>query len=128
MIKKRILPIIKQTAETLGYPEDVVEHLVMYSFARLKEEIASNLTHPKIRLFHFGSFEVSQPALISEIKHLIKKIRLSRHPDDVARLRKLLKLRHKAYDYSKSRKFKQRFGSWHYKAAGGPDVDPLEES
>ena len=126
MIKRKINPLIKETAKTLNYPEAVVNHLVMYSFAHLKEEMTTESRYPKIRLFHLGSFEVNRNALRTEIQHTITKIRLSRTPELVSKLNRLLQLRHKVYAYTKSRKFKERFGSWHYKAAGGPDFSSVE--
>ena len=128
MLKKKIQPIIKQTAETLSYPEEVVAHLVNYSFALLKEQMSTAPQYPKIRLYHFGSFEVCIPALRTEIAYTISKIRATRTPELITKLNALLQLRHKAYAYHKSRKFKQRFGTWHYKAAGGPDNDSTPTS
>ena len=128
MLKKKIQPIVKQTADTLSYPEEVVAHLINYSFARLKEEMSTSPKHAKIRVYHLGSFEVLKPALRSEILYTIGKLRLTRTQELIDKLNSLLQLRHKAYAYAKSRKFKQRFGTWHYKAAGGPDTTETPSS
>jgi hypothetical protein len=128
VLKKKIQPTIKQVSEILSYPEEVVAHLVNYSFARLKEEMSTSPKHAKIRIYHLGSFEVSRPALRAEILSTIWKIRQTRTQELIDKLNMLLQLRHKAYAYAKSREFKRRFGTWHYKAAGGPDATEAEES
>jgi len=105
-------PLIKETAEALNLPIDVVHKVIMFE-GHIINENYKTWKYVGFRLEDLGSLYLKPHLFNKAMRTMINKAR--RFPD--GSYKKLLanawKLRHQVYEYRKSRKFRERFGSWH---------------
>lgn len=107
--------IIQQTALELNRPLKEVELVVMSQFLFIKNQFHTPY-YPVIRLENLGMFIIPTDYTRTAFRYVRK--RLANHPDSVSynkALRDIINIRYPAQAYYLSRKFKLRYGSWHYK-------------
>lgn len=109
--------LIKQTAKDLNLDPVLTEKVVMSQFLFVKNSFANPST-PLIRLEDLGKFTVT-PGVLRAFFRLTKgKIQEDPSSPTLQKaIRDIARMRYISQVYYLSRKFKLRFGSWHYKAA-----------
>lgn len=115
---KKVTPILQQTSSTLNIDPATVDKVMDHHFSSLKAFLA-HPTHGAYRLPYFGIFFVKPSWFYQALPKMIKKIRTTANPAYKALLLKDLSYlfinRHKLLLYAYSRKFKEIYGSWHFK-------------
>lgn len=114
MKKQRVTELLPQVAQLTSYPLEVVEEVVQAHYDALKEFLNAP-THAAIHFDYFGKLYTKPAAVRLRVLAAIKEYRLQ--PSDKAkeRITQLYSLYRMSKEYELSRKYKVRFGSWHYK-------------
>ena len=113
MLLSPVDPLINKTASALDIPKEVVKKVISHQF----KEVADNYKYWKYVGFRFeglGSLYVSPGAY----KKIIQDLLIRSRKDPQSKYREALfnafKLRHQVKSFHESKKYKKRFGSWHY--------------
>jgi hypothetical protein len=94
-------------------PEEKVKHVVYYQFKVIADNY-KRMIYVGFKLEDLGSLYIRPQALRHMMKHLIERLRKRDSPFDNTLIRYAFKLRHVIYSFHKSKKYKERFGSWHH--------------
>lgn len=104
--------IINKTAEVLEYSPEVVKHVVKHQFSDLRSFMLKP-TSVVYRMQHLGEWKGNMPSLNSYLKELINKLRVDKSYQEQFTI--FWKYRRDLQKEDQRRKFKERFGSWHWK-------------
>lgn len=112
MLKYKILPLINETARDLDMDPAIVKDIIDHEF----KTIQANIIDPKvvgIRLEDFGKFYYKFSWYKRIFPSMAERYRKGTLTKEV--LQKYLSIRTLVTNYHLSRKYKTRFGSWHWK-------------
>lgn len=112
MLKYKITPLIEQTAKDLDLPLYIVEAAVKAQFKAVADNYV-NMTHVGVRLEDLGKFYFKHIYYFKVLPKVIRRYREGKLSSEV--LKKFVALRPVVTSYWVNRKYKQRFGSWHWK-------------
>ncbi len=113
MLLSPIDPIILKTAESFPLPKDLVRRVIMHQF----KVVDDNYKYWRFVGFRFedlGSFVIRPAAFERAFKQLLQKARKNPTSNYKFTVGNAFKLRHQITDYHNSKKYKERFGSWHH--------------
>jgi len=113
MLLSSIDPLIKKTSLLLNMPEDKVRHVVYYQFKIISDNYRK-LSFIGFKFEDLGSLSLRPAAFRNMMKHLIQRLRKRPSSFDTTLIASAFKTRHLVYSFHKSRKYKERFGSWHH--------------
>lgn len=113
MLLSSIDPLIKKTALLLNMPEDKVRHVIYYQFKVVSDNY-KKMVFIGFKFEDLGSLYIKPQAFRHMMRHLIDRLRKRNSPFDISLIRSAFSIRHLVYSFHKSRKFKERFGSWHH--------------
>ena len=115
MLWKKTLPLINKVAEELSIPPEIVADVMTHHYNDLKKFI-NNPTHASYLLPGFGIFVPYHPILYHDVKRAITLLRSDRsNPEYLANFRTTWSYYRMAQQDKHYRKFKKRYGKWHWK-------------
>lgn len=106
--------IITKTANTLSIPEHKVRQVLKHTFRTLRKEFYRP-SSPAYFLEDFGNFTITPHRLRTSFNKVLLLYRKDNAPSLLERLHSYASIRSKVSAYFQSRKYKKRFGSWHWK-------------
>ena len=113
MLLSSIDPLIKKTSLLLNMPEDKVRHVIYYQFKVVSDNY-KKMVFIGFKFEDLGSLTVRPAAFRNMMKHLLQRLRSRASSFDTVLISSAFKIRHLVYSFHKSRKYKERFGSWHH--------------
>ena len=107
--------IVKKTAKVLNLPPETVASVIMHQFKEMKRN-QSEFFAVGFRLEDLGSFQMTKNKFYHGKNTLIDHIRRGNSVERNKKIQaNLFAFRHELREYLKSREYKKRFGSWHWK-------------
>lgn len=116
MLKSKLPPLYQKTATDLNYPLALVEAVILHEFATIKEQVMSpSPLVMGIRMEDLGKFYWKWDYYMAGFRTLRNPYRKGRINIEI--LQKYISLRPYVSAFAINRKFKRRFGTWHWKGA-----------
>ena len=114
MRKERVHKLIPEVSRVTGFKEEVIKEVIQAHYDAL-QEFLNNPTHAAIHFDFFGKFYTKPSQVKLRINRLVKEYRLEPTQAKKDEISSMYSIYRKAHEYEQSRKYKKRFGSWHYK-------------
>lgn len=112
MLKYKITPLIEQTARDLKLPKHIVEAAIKAQFMAIVDNYV-HMTHIGVRLEDLGKFYFKHTYYYKVFPKMVERYRRGGLSKDI--MSKFAALRPLVSAYWLSKKYKKRFGSWHWK-------------